>query len=191
MSKVKVLVFSGSIRKAPFNKKLAAVAAQSAETKADVTLLDLADFPLPLYDGDLEASDGLPTNVKKLRRMFDEHDAFIIASPEYNGFFSPLLKNTIDWISRSDAEEPDLAPYKRKVAALLAASPGGLGGLRALPGLRQLLSGIGVLVVPSQLAVGGAMNVFDEDGQLKDESWQPKIDSVVEDLVRTTAALKA
>lgn len=191
MSNVKVLVFSGSIRKGSFNKQLAAVAAQSAGAEAEVTLLDLADFPMPIYDGDLEAAEGLPTNAKKLRRLFDEHDAFIIASPEYNGFFSPLLKNTLDWVSRSDADEPDLVPYKGKVAALLAASPGGLGGLRALPSLRQLLSGIGVLVIPDQLAIGGAMSVFDGEGQLKDDSWQPKIDGVVEALMKTASALKS
>jgi chromate reductase len=101
-----------------------------------------------------------------------------------------LLKNVIDWVSRPDSDEPDLEPYKGKVAALLAASPGGLGGLRGLPALRQLLSGIGVLVVPQQLAVGGAGSVFDGNGGLADESWKPKIAAVVSSLIETSTALK-
>ncbi|MCH7751730.1 MAG: NAD(P)H-dependent oxidoreductase [Planctomycetes bacterium] len=166
----RILAFAGSARKDSFNKKLLRVAVRAAEEAgAEVTLLDLAEYPLPLYDGDLEARDGLPTNAAKLKRLFLDHDGLMIAAPEYNSSITPLLKNTIDWVSRPADGEGPLAAYKNKVAVLMAASPGGLGGLRGLVHVRAILQNIGVIVLPDQRAVSGAGNAFDETGQLKDE----------------------
>ncbi len=166
----RILAFSGSARKDSFNKKLLRVAVRAAEEAgAEVTLLDMAEYSLPLYDGDLESRDGLPTNAAKLKRLFLDHDGLMIAAPEYNSSITPLLKNTIDWVSRpADCEGP-LAAYKNKVAVLMAASPGGLGGLRGLVHVRAILQNIGVIVLPDQRAVSSAGNAFDETGQLKDE----------------------
>ena len=129
---IRILTFAGSARRDSFNKKLAALgAAMARELGAEVTLVDLADYPMPLYDGDLEASEGLPQNAVKLRAMMIEHDALLLATPEYNGSITPLLKNTIDWTSRASDDIGMLAGYRGKVAGLMAASPGALGGLRA------------------------------------------------------------
>ncbi len=166
----RILAFAGSARKDSFNKKLLRVAVRAAEEAgAEVTLLDLAEYSLPLYDGDSEARDGLPTNAAKLKQLFLDHDGLMIAAPEYNSSITPLLKNTIDWISRPADGEGPLAAYKNKVAVLMAASPGGLGGLRGLVHVRAILQNIGVIVLPDQRAVSGAGNAFDETGQLKDE----------------------
>ena len=166
----RILAFAGSARKDSFNKKLLRVAVRAAEEAgAEVTLLDLAEYSLPLYDGDSEAQDGLPTNAAKLKQLFLDHDGLMIAAPEYNSSITPLLKNTIDWVSRPADGEGPLAAYKNKVAVLMAASPGGLGGLRGLVHVRAILQNIGVIVLPDQRAVSGAGNAFDETGQLKDE----------------------
>jgi NAD(P)H-dependent FMN reductase len=137
----KVLVFAGSIRTGSFNARLAAIAAKEiARAEADVTRISLLDFPLPLYDGDLEARSGPPENAVKLKRMFCAHQGVFIASPEYNASFAPLLKNTIDWISRvREKQEPPLAAYRNRVYALGAASNGTFGGTRSLMALRQSL----------------------------------------------------
>ncbi len=170
----KILAFAGSARKDSVNKKAVAIAAQGArDAGAEVTLIDLADYPMPIYDGDLESADGLPENAKKLKQLFLEHDGLLIASPEYNSSFSPLLKNTIDWVSRKETDdEAPLACYTGKVAVLLAASPGGLGGLRGLVHVRALLENINVIVLPQQRAISGAMNAFGDDGNLSDEKQQ-------------------
>ncbi len=172
----RILAFAGSARKDSFNKKLLHVAVRAAEeTGAEVMLLDLAEYPLPLYDGDLESRDGLPTNAAKLKRLFLDHDGLMIAAPEYNSSITPLLKNTIDWVSRPADGEGPLAAYKNKVAVLMAASPGGLGGLRGLVHVRAILQNIGVIVLPDQRAVSGAGNAFDETGQLKDEKLRQSV----------------
>jgi len=172
----RILAFAGSARKDSFNKKLLRVAVRAAEEAgAEVTLLDMAEYPLPLYDGDLESRDGLPTNAAKLKRLFLDHDGLMIAAPEYNSSITPLLKNTIDWVSRPADGEGPLAAYKNKVAVLMAASPGGLGGLRGLVHVRAILQNIGVIVLPDQRAVSGAGNAFDETGQLKDEKLRQSV----------------
>src|SRR3990167_4033042 len=133
-----ILVFAGSARRESLNKKLARTAADSARTTgAEVTLLDLRDYPIPLYDGDLEAESGVPENARALRRLMAIHHGLIVVSPEYNGFITPLLKNTLDWISRPDGAEDGLTLYRDKVALVLSASPGALGGLRSLQLIRQ------------------------------------------------------
>ncbi|MCU7855089.1 MAG: NAD(P)H-dependent oxidoreductase, partial [Candidatus Thiodiazotropha sp. (ex Lucinoma borealis)] len=127
--KPKILAFAGSSRKESFNKRLLAIAVSGAkETGANVTHIDLADYPMPLFNQDLESDEGIPENALKFKRLLADHDAFIIASPEYNSAFSPLLKNVIDWASRAESDdEPPLAAFQGKVAAILATSPGALG----------------------------------------------------------------
>ncbi len=176
MSQVKVLAFAGSSRTGSFNKKLIAIAAEGVKKAgAEVNLLDLRDYPLPHYDGDLEAQKGIPENAKKLRQLFVDHDGIAISSPEYNSSLSGLLKNTIDWISRPDGDVPPLVAFKGKAAVLMAASPGGLGGLRGLVHLRAILGNIGVIVLPQQVAIPKAGDAFNDDGNLKDAKKQEEV----------------
>ena len=168
----KILVFAGSIRTGSFNARLAALAAKEiARAEAEVTRISLLDFPLPLYDGDHEARSGAPENAVKLKRMFCAHQGVFIASPEYNASLTPLLKNTIDWISRvRENKEPPLSAYRNRVFALGAASNGTYGGMRSIMALRQSLElGCGALVIPEQIAVREASHAFDENDALKDE----------------------
>ena len=187
----KILAFSGSTRKGSFNQKLLAIAVSGAqETGADVTLINLADFPMPLFNQDLEADEGMPENARRFKKLLMEHDAFIIASPEYNSAFSPLLKNVIDWASRAEsADEPPLVAYQGKIAAILAASPGGLGGLRGLVFLRMLLANIGVTVLSEQQAIPQAFKAFNEDGSLIDEGRQNAVMSLGRKLAVTAGKL--
>jgi len=189
---VKIIFFSGSARKQSINKKLAILAANTAQTAgAEVTLIDLNDYEMPLYNADLESEQGIPENAKKLKQVFIEHDGFFIASPEYNSSYSALLKNTIDWISRSDKEgESPLVAFKGKVAALGAISPGALGGLRGLVPLRMLLGHIGVTVVPTQVAIGAGFKALDSAGQLIDEMQAKMLQATVDELLRTAGRLK-
>lgn len=172
MSPPKILVFAGSIRAGSFNARLAAAAAKElALSGANVTHISLSDFSLPIYDADLERKSGPPQNAVKLKEMICLHQGVFIASPEYNASVTPLLKNTIDWISRVRGErEPALAAYKNRVFALGAASDGAYGGMRALMALRQVLElGCGALVIPEQVAVARASEAFDDRDDLKDE----------------------
>ncbi len=180
MALPRVLAFAGSLRKDSFNKKLVKIAVEGARSAgAEVTLLDLKDFPMPVYDGDFETAEGLPANAKKLKELFLGHEGLLIASPEYNSSITGALKNAIDWVSRvSSKEEPPLACFNNKVAAILSASPGALGGLRGLVHLRAILGNIGVLVLPGQIAVPKAHEAFDAGGALKDA----KQDAVVRKL---------
>ena len=187
----KILVFAGSARKESFNKKLAAAAAKSAELLgAMVTVIDLADFPLPLFDEDVESA-GTPENAQKLKQLFVEHHGFIISSPEYNSSISPLLKNTIDWVSRPAEGEPRMVAYTGKVAALLSASPGGLGGLRGLVHVRSILSSIGVIVIPDQFALSSAHEHFGESGELNEGSGKKRLNAVVCSLTELASKLHA
>lgn len=190
MSATKILAFAGSARKDSFNKKLVKIAAQGARAAgAEVTYLDFRDLPLPLYDGDLEEAEGLPENALKLKALMKAHQGFLIACPEYNSSMTPLLKNAIDWASRPEPGEPPLACFKEKVAALMSASPGGLGGLRGLVHVRSILGNIGVLVLPDQKAIGNAHQAFDENGNLQDEAQQSAIEQLGSKLAAVTAKL--
>ena len=186
MSAPRILAFAGSTRQASYNKKLVSCAAAAArEAGAEVTLIDLRDFPMPLYDGDLEDSSGLPENAKKLKALMREHDGFLISSPEYNSAFSAVLKNTIDWTSRTETDdEPSLVAYRGKAAALMSASPGALGGLRGLVFLRAVLGNIGVIVLPDQVAVSTAHEAFDEQGQIKDEHRRKQVTALGQGLAK-------
>lgn len=189
----KILAFSGSARADSYNKRLVRIAAAGAKRAgAEVTIIDLRDYPMPVFDEDTEAQSGLPASVKSLKALFLAHDGLLIASPEYNSSVTALLKNTIDWVSRSenDAEKP-LACFAGKVAAILSASPGGLGGIRGLVHLRAILGNIQVLVLPDQIAVAQAYAAFNEDGTLKDAKRQAGVENIGATLARTIAKLKA
>lgn len=187
----KILAFAGSTREGSFNKKLVNVAAWGArDAGAEVTVIDLRDFPMPLYDGDLEASEGLPEPARRLKALFMDHEGLLISSPEYNGGMSAVLKNAIDWVSRTEGDEGGLAAYRDKIAGIMGTSPGRLGGLRGLPHLRQILSGLGVLVIPQQHALGGAGQAFGEDGMLVDSAAQATVTGIGARVARTISALR-
>jgi NAD(P)H-dependent FMN reductase len=173
----RILAFSGSSRRESFNTRLVAIAADGAAAAgAEVTRINLGDFPMPLMNEDLEASEGMPAAAREFKNLMIAHDGFLIASPEYNSAFSPLLKNALDWASRRETEdEPPLQGFRGKVATLMAASPGALGGLRGLVFLRMMLGNLGVIVLPDQLAVREANKAFNEDGSLTDEKQQQAI----------------
>ena len=193
MSTPRILAFCGSLRRDSFNQKLATIAAAGArEAGAEVTVIALRDFPLPVFDEDLEAAKGLPAEAKKLKQLFLEHDGLIIASPEYNGSLPAALKNALDWVSRTETDdEPSLAAFTGKTAILCAASPGGLGGLRGLVHVRAILGNIGVTVLPDQIAVSQAHKAFGPDGLLTDEKQAAKVKSLGAQLARHLAKLLA
>ena len=188
----KILAFAGSSRKQSYNKKLVAIAARGAkEAGADVTMIDLSDFPVPIFNQDLEEEQGMPDNAREFKNLLIAHDAFLIASPEYNSAFSPLLKNMIDWASRKESvDESPLLAYKGKYAGIMATSPGLLGGLRGLVFLRLLLSNIGVTVLPEQQAIPKAAQAFAEDGSLAEPLQQQAVLTLGRQLAETIDRLK-
>ncbi|MDP8965905.1 MAG: NAD(P)H-dependent oxidoreductase [Cyanobacteriota bacterium] len=188
----KILAFAGSTREASYNKKLVKIAAEGAKAAgAEVTYVDLRDLPMPIYDEDLEAKEGLPENVRKFKELLKEHQGLLIASPEYNSSITAVLKNAIDWASRPEAGEPMLAAFTGKVAAIMSASPGGLGGLRGLIHVRSILSSINVLVLPDQKAISSAFQAFDEEGKLKDPKQQESVEQLGSKLATILAKLAA
>ena len=188
--KPKVLAFAGSARSGSLNKQLIGVAARAATAAGgEVTLIDLRDYPLPVYDGDLEVAEGIPANAKKLKALFIEHQGLLIASPENNASVSALLKNTIDWISRQDGAESGLVPYQGKIAALLTASPSGRGGVRGIPQLRAILDTLGVLVLPGHVGIAHADQAFGPGGELIDAQHEGAMRSLAERLVSTCRKL--
>lgn len=191
MAKTKILAFAGSTRKESWNKKLVKMAAADiAGQDVEVTLIDLADYPMPFYDGDIESEHGLPENARKLKQLFAEHDGFLISTPDYNGSFPAVLKNALDWISRREPGAPVLIePFQGKVAGLLSCSPGKGGGLRAIEKLRVQLSDIGVMVLPEIYAVGGITTAFNEAGKLSDEKVAANVHKLGEKLVKTAKNL--
>jgi NAD(P)H-dependent FMN reductase len=184
----KILAFAGSTREASYNKKLVKIAAEGAKAAgAEVTYIDLRDLPMPIYDEDLEAKEGIPENARKFKELLKAHQGLLIAAPEYNSSITAVLKNAIDWASRPEPGEPMLAAFTGKVAAIMSASPGGLGGLRGLIHVRSILSSINVLVLPEQKAISSAFQAFDEEGKLKD----PKQQEAIEQLGSKVATLLA
>jgi chromate reductase, NAD(P)H dehydrogenase (quinone) len=181
----RILAFSGSARRESLNRKLLSVAVQATRTAgADVTLLDLNDYPLPLYHGDLEDKEGLPASAAKLIDLITQHHGLLIASPEYNSMFTPLLKNTLDWCTRGDDN-----PFVGKVAAVVSASPGQFGGVRSMQHLRHLLLHLGCHIVPAQCTLPKADQAFNEAGQLKDPRSQKSVDAVASGLFQLTQKL--
>src|SRR5882672_9720290 len=190
MSNVRIVAFAGSLRSGSFNKKLIRIAAAGARSAgAAVTEIDLRAIPMPLYDGDIEREHGLPPNAKVFKRLLIDHHGFLISSPEYNSAISGVLKNAIDWASRPEPNEPSLVAFKGKVAGLVSASPGHLGGVRGLAVLRSILSNIGVIVIPTQMAINRANDAFEPNGELKDERQQAAIASVGAEIVGIAAKL--
>ena len=189
----KIIFISGSIRKDSANKKLAKLACKISNqiNGVDAEYIDLSDYEMPIYNEDIENESGLPETVKKLKRIFEEADGLFIASPEYNSSFSPLLKNTIDWLSRDGGEsKKPLSAFQGKIVAISSASPGGLGGLRGLVPLRMLLENIAMIVIPNQLAISASFNAFNDDGDLKDENQKNTLTQIVQKLADTTTKLK-
>lgn len=187
----RIIAFAGSARRESYNKRILAVAAQGArDAGADVTVLDLADYPLPIMDQDVESADGLPAGAIALKDHLCEHDGMLIACPEYNSSITPLLKNIIDWTSRPREGEPRLACYQGKTAALVAASPGTLGGLRGLRDVRGILSSIGTLVIPEQVAVPAVHDKLDGD-TVTDEATAARLAGVGARLAEITSRLAA
>lgn len=188
MAAVKILVFAGSIRTGAFSGKLAAAAAKAiALADGDVTLISLADYPMPIYDADLEEEKGIPDNAMKLARLMAAQHGVFIATPEYNHSLPPLLKNAIDWISRPKAGHE----HRHKVFGIGSSSNGLIGGARALIDLRKVVStGLGALVIPEQISVSTAGKAFDEAGHLADKVPAELLERVAQKLVATAGALR-
>jgi chromate reductase, NAD(P)H dehydrogenase (quinone) len=175
----KILAFAGSLRKDSLNKKALAIAVAGArKAGAEVTVVDLKDFGVPLYDGDIEAESGLPENAIKLQDLMLANDGFLIATPEYNSGISGTLKTYIDWTSRPHGDKKAGDCYGGKFAVLMSCSPGGLGGIRALPNVRTILASMGVHVLPDEFALGKAHEAFDENGNAKAEFVQNKLEDL-------------
>jgi chromate reductase len=188
----KILVFAGSIRTGSYNARLAALAGKElALLGADVTRISLEDYPMPIYDGDAEAKSGQPANARSLKQMLAAHRGVFIASPEYNASITPLLKNTIDWISRvRERGEPPLAVFKDRAFALGGASDSAYGAMRSLMALRQVLElGCGALVIPEQITVFRASEAFDDMDNLKEERAAASLKRVLQRLIDTAREL--
>ncbi len=188
----KILAFAGSTRTDSYNKRLVKIAIAGARAAGgEVTLIDLRDFPLPLFDGDLESHDGLPANGRKLKDLFLAHHGLLISAPEYNSSITGVLKNTIDWVSRPVPGEAPLACFDGKVACLMSASPGALGGLRGMVHVRAILQNIKVIVLPDQIAVPKAAEAFNPDGSLKDPKQQAAVEGLGTRLVQVISKLRS
>ena len=165
--KPRILVFAGSIRTDSLHRKLIRTATAALECAAvEVSCADLCDYPMALYDADLERQQGLPDTVQRFKKLVWAHEGLLIASPEYNGSFSARIKNVIDWISRPEQGERDLAIFEGKIAGLMSASPGALGGARGLRHLREVLEVVGVTVIPAHVTIPRAFEAFDASGNL-------------------------
>lgn len=185
---IKLVFFAGSARRDSLNKKLAQAATDSAKSaEVETTFIDLADFDIPMFNADLEHDLGKPVDVIKLKAILGDCDGIFIASPEYNGAYTGLLKNTIDWMSRN-IDGKEIIPFKDAIVAISAASPGPRGGLGGLTALRLVITHIGGYVIPTQAAIGGA--TFHDDGSLKSEAHQKQLDAVLNQLIKTAKAMK-
>lgn len=193
MNQPKIVAFAGSLRAGSFNKKLLAIAADAVRAAgAEVTSVDLRELALPLFDQDFEDASGLPEGAKRFKALLRASDGFLIASPEYNSSITAALKNAIDWASRAESDdEPPLVAFRGKAAALMAASPGALGGLRGLVTVRSILGNIGVLVLPDQVAIPTAHEAFDEAGKLKDERKAKQVAKLAGALVALATRLRS
>lgn len=192
-AKPKILAFAGSLRKDSFNKKLVKIAVKGAEEAgAEVTYIDLKDYPLPLYDQEIEDSQGLPENALKLKELMLSHDGFLISSPEYNSSMPAVFKNVIDWTSRqAKPDEVYLCCFIDKAVALLSASPGNLGGMRGLVHVRAMFGNIFSMVLPQQKSISNASTAFDESGNLKDAKAQADVMNIGRKLAQFIQKQKA
>jgi chromate reductase, NAD(P)H dehydrogenase (quinone) len=180
-----ILVFAGSLRTGSFNEKLAVAAAEAiGAAGGEVERISLSDYPMPIYHGDIEKNDGVPASAQRLGDLFMRSNGIFIACPEHNAGPTALLKNTIDWLSRVKAPDGEPGPFKGRVFALGAASPGGFGGYRGLMQVRQSLElQLAALLVPEMVSVPQAMNAFGEDGKLTAERPVAMLKSLAERLV--------
>ena len=181
----RLLAFAGSLRSGSFNRRLIPVLVEGARAAgAQVTLIELRDYALPIYDGDIEA-EGLPENARRLQALMAEHDGLLISTPEYNGSMPALVKNTLDWISRPlEDKRSGTTLFADKVAGIVSASPGALGGLRSLLILRDALAKLGLIVVPQQVAISQANEKLHDYGQLSDERAREAVHRVGAAVVR-------
>ena len=192
---MRILAFSGSTRSGSFNQQLVSIAASAAkEAGAQTNLISLRDFPMPLYDADLEANEGMPAAAHEFRELLKGADGILIASPEYNGGLSAVLKNAIDWSTRPDPasnDDPPLVAWRGKVVGIMAGGPGRLGGIRGLSHLRTILSGIGSLVLPDQIAVPGIQDLLSEDVALSDERLHASVVALGVEVASIAASVRA
>lgn len=188
----RILAFAGSLRTDSWNKKLVAQAAQAArDAGADVTLLDLRDLPMPIYDGDIEAKQGLPANARAFKQLLREHHGVLVSTPEYNSQMPAALKNAIDWATRLEPGDTPLVAFKGKIAGVMSASPGALAGLRGQMLVRALLSYLGMVLVPSQFGLARAHEAFDADGRLKDDKQRATVEGIAQGVVDFSRRLSA
>ncbi|MCA6118332.1 NAD(P)H-dependent oxidoreductase [Bradyrhizobium sp. WSM 1738] len=185
MSALKILVIPGSLRTGSLNAKLAAVAAHAlAQEGVDVTRISLGDYPLPIYDGDLQAKSGVPKHAVNLKRMMAAHHGVLIVTPEYNSSVPALVKNTIDWVSRvQDPHETRGQVFRGRVFAIASASGNRLGGARALAALRLILSACHAQVIPNQLALSFAEDAYDEMDRLRNSADSDALKALVRQLI--------
>ncbi|OMH33987.1 NADPH-dependent FMN reductase [Motiliproteus sp. MSK22-1] len=186
----KVIVLAGSLRKGSYNRTLVRIAGQGAQASgAQIVNIDLADYEIPLFSEEIEAIEGAPAGVKDLKRLFRDAQGILLASPEYNGSISGVLKNAIDWISRPDPDADGVSAFSGKIVGLMSASPGGLGGLRGLNHVRDIFTALGSYILPSQVAVAEAYKAFDEDGNLNDSAQTDRVQSIGAEVVRVAIKL--
>lgn len=185
-AQTKALAFAGSARSESVNKKLIIEATQIArELGSDVVLIDLKEYPIPIYDGDFEAENGMPDNAKEIRKLMINSDLIIISSPEYNGSLSALLKNTIDWASRNEEKGYSREAFKGKTFVIMSASPSPHGGIKGLEHLRTIIKNIGGIVIPQSITVGNAYTAFDERGNLKDKKLHTELKCLIKNSIDT------
>ncbi|MDF3029489.1 MAG: hypothetical protein K0R03_47 [Moraxellaceae bacterium] len=187
----RILAFAASTRAASWNRKLLPILVAGArDAGADVTVVDLLDYPMPIYSGDDEDAGGMPAAAVELLELLARHDALLVVTPEYNGFFPPLLKNTLDWMSRPDPSgQSGLRHFSGKAAAISSASPGGFGGVRSLLATRQYLSILGLTVIPEQVTIARAASAFTVEGRLADAKQHAAAHDVGARLARLAARL--
>lgn len=191
---IRMLFTAGSARAASNNKKLARLGAEIANANGiPATFADLGDYPMPLYDGDIEETSGIPENARKLEALLSAHHGIFIVAPEYNSSITPLLKNTLDWVSRiKTPERPQSWVFRTRVFALGAVGAGNFGGIRGLSHTRQVLEiGLGALVLPDQIAVPNGGQAFEDNGHLKDKRLQEMLKAQIQRLANASHALRS
>src|SRR5260221_13639392 len=191
MSTLKILVIPGSLRTGSLNAKLAAAAAHElAQSGAEVTRISMSDFPLPIYDGDLQAKSGVPKHAINLKRMIGTHHGVLIVTPEYNSSVPPLVKNTIDWVTRvQDAHETRGQVFRERAFAIAAASESRFGGARSLAALRLILTACHATVIPNQLALSFAAEAYDDMARLKHPAGIEAFNALVRQLIAVSQRL--